>query len=336
MNVVFLNRLTRLEGRLEEVGQVFIGEEHGTWTAGWRQTESASEPTSEQVEQIWYEGVSWEELLAAFRHGVAGKMVAGFRPMLDGLLEDAPFWERKPSMPSMLHFYAEQQPETELTAKLKEWRRKKAQEKGIVAYLIATNRELHLLEVYRPQTAGELAQLPGFGKLKIDRYSAELTGLLKDEPRDHAYPLDWVADRVDTDALYVWMFRDREEKYGRALASVKEKKAILAGIRDGVTLEELEKRLQCPRRKLVERLERLDEDGYDVMPLIERELLTLPEEEWNHAQGAMVKLGDRYLKPLLKEIYGEMPTVETDQLERHYEKLRMMRIRYRKERKQVV
>ncbi|MFC5701200.1 HRDC domain-containing protein [Cohnella faecalis] len=330
MNIVFLNRLERVEGKTEERGQVYIGEDQGNWTAGWQPFDQQPDAT----EETWYEGVSWEELLASFRHGVAGKMVAGYRPLLDGMLEEKPFWE-KPTLPQLLQCYADAQPESALAVKLKHWRKTKSQEEGRSAYLVATNKEIQLLAVFIPQTLDELGQIPGFGKIKIEKYGKQLIGMLLDESRPHSFPLQWVERAVEPETFRVWLFRLREDKYGRALVTVREKKALLSAIRDGQTLAELEKLLECSRRKLVERLEKLDEEGYDVTPIIDKELGEVPYDEWTQVQGAISKLGDRYLKPILREVYGE-PAAGDQEVERRYEKLRMMRIRLRREGQKAV
>lgn len=326
MQIVFLNRLDRVDAGGESRGQVFIGESQGTWTAGWRLMAGGS---SEPGEEIWYEGVSWEELLAAFRHGAAVKMKEGYRPLIDGMLE-TPIWEREPSLLLLQQCYAELQPEKpELMAALRQWRSAKAAEEKRTAYLIATNRELQMLTVYLPRTMEELAQIPGFGKMKTERYGADLIAMLRDVPRKHAFPLDWVAQAVDTERFAEWMFRLKEEKYRRELSAVREKRSLLSAIREGKSIAEMEQALQLGRRKLVERIERLDEEGYDVLPVVDLELADVPPEEWTQASEAMTQLGDRYLKPLLRKIYGESESGPQD-LERKYEKLRMMRIRFRR------
>lgn len=330
VQIVFLNRLDRAEGHGETRGQVFIGEFQGTWTAGWRNVDD--QPEAEDV--IWYEGVSWEELLAAFRHGVAVKMREGYRPLIDGML-DAPEWERQPSLPLLLQCYAEQQAENaELTAALRQWRRAKTTEEKRSAYMVATNRELNMLAVYVPKSPAELAQIPGFGKLKTEKYGPDLLAILRDVPRQHTFPLDWVGKSISPDQFADWMFRLKEEKHGRALSSVRDKRTLLAAIREGKSLADMEQQLQCDRRRLLERIERLDEEGYDVLPIVERELTEVAPDEWTHASQAMVELGDRYLKPLLRKVYGEGAGGQQD-VERQYEKLRMMRIRFRRERQAV-
>lgn len=327
MQIVFLNRFDRADSHGESRGQVFIGETQGAWIAGWRDGDSGQEGS----EQIWYDGISWEELLAAFRHGVAIKMKEGFRPLIDGML-DTPQWEKQPSLYLLVQCYAEMQTvNAELDAKLREWRRTRAAAEKRTPYMIATNRVLHMLAVYVPRTMEELMQIPGFGKLKTDKYAADITELLKDVPRQHSFPLHWVAQAVDHDKFAEWMFRNKEEKHGRALSTARENRALLSAIREGKSLAEMEETLQIDRRKLLEKIEQLDSDGYDVLPLVELELKTVPPQEWEQASEAMRQLGDRYLKPLLIKLYGESASDQPD-ARQQYEKLRMMRIRFRRER----
>jgi hypothetical protein len=329
MQIVFLNQFERVAGQVEERTQVFIGELQGVWSAGWRsiQLETSS------VEDVWYEGMSWEELLAAFRHGVASKMREGFRPIIDGMLEETPFWERSPSLQQLLQCYADLQDAEEASANLRIWRRAKSLEEKKSAYLIATNRELQMLAVYLPQTLEELEQIPGFGKVKVERYGNDLIEMLKGVERKHVFPLEaWVSAAVSEEQLSSWMFQVKQEKYGKALATVQEKRSLLVGIREGRTLGQLEGELKFPRRKLLEKIERLDEEGYDVLPVVDQELLELSPEELLQIETAIEQLGDRYLKPLLRQVYGEISSNDQE-VERQYEKLRMMRIRFRRERK---
>ncbi len=57
-----------------------------------------------------------------------------------------------------------------LFARLREWRKERAQKEGIPVFIIATNKEL--LEVVRqtPGTKEALRQIHGFGRKKIDKY----------------------------------------------------------------------------------------------------------------------------------------------------------------------
>ncbi|SFA89170.1 HRDC domain-containing protein [Cohnella sp. OV330] len=331
MKIVFLNRLEQDSGYpAGREGQVFIGEEQGNWTAGWQETAEGGD--AERT--IWYEGTSWEELLSSFRHGVAGRMKEGYRPMLDGMLEDTPFWERKPQLQTLLQCYADGQPASdEVVESLRVWRRTKAAEEKRPAYMIATNRELHGLAVFLPHSQAELQQVPGFGKLKAERYGAELVAMLAKTERSHAFPLDWVSAAVTSERYAAWMFAQREDRYGKSLSLIQEKRKLLAGIREGSSLAELAERMQCARRELIARIEQLDEEGYDVLPLIDQELAAVPEQEKEVALGAMDELGDRFLKPLQQRVYGGAAGTEYAETERQYEKLRMLRISFRRSRK---
>jgi len=325
MQVVFLNQFERVKGHAEERAQVFIGELQGIWSVGWRALQGASF----EVEDLWYEGMSWEELLAAFRYGVAVKMKSGFRPLLDGMLEEVPFWERRQSLQQLLQCYADSRDAEEAAAVLRAWRRAKAIEEKKSAYLIATNREVQLLAVYLPHSVAELEQIPGFGKVKTERYGNEIVTLLQGMERTHSFPLsEWVPQAVSPDQLSSWMFSLKEEQYGKKLAGVKEKRSLLEGIRDGKSLVQLEDDLKCPRRALIERIERLDEEGYDVLPIVERELSEVSAEEALRIEEAISELGDRYLKPILRKVYEDPGTAE--EVEKKYEKLRMIRIRRRR------
>jgi hypothetical protein len=328
MEIVFLNRFERSAGPADaERGQVFIGEDQGVWTAGWHRLSDGGETS----EESWFEGMSWEELLASFRFGIARKMREGYRPLLDGMLEEVPFWERRPPLPALLQCYADQFDAEAALAPLRTWRRAKSAEEKRSAYLVATNRELQLLAVYAPKTEEELKQIPGFGKTKIEKYGKELLQLVGDLPREHQFPLDWVASAVTDEAYSEWAFRQKEERFGRQQSLVQEKKRLLSGIRQGRSLAELEQELSLNRRMLIERVDRLDEEGYDVLPLVERELSELPAEEVEQAVKAMDELGDQYLKPLFQRLYAG-----SGETERSYEKLRMLRIRFRRTRKSAV
>jgi len=327
MKIVFVNRLERWNGGGEpERCQVYIAEDQGCWTTGC--SPEPVNPDEEAGGDVWYEGLSWEELLATFRHGVARIMREGFRPVIDGMLEDLPFWERRPSLQTLLRCYAESLPEPEALGELKAWRKAKAVEERKSAYFIATNRELHMLAVYVPHTPEELMQIPGFGKWKAQKYGEELLQILRKMGREHRFPLDWVAERVDPAMLADWLIAQREQKYAKLREAIAAKHRLLALIREGKTLREMESQLQCSPRELAERVEKLDMEGYDVLPLVERELSSLPEEELKRVEEAFAELGDRYLKPLYDRVYGSAEASEDPVIQ--YSRLRLARIRFRR------
>ncbi|MGV2886065.1 hypothetical protein [Paenibacillus taichungensis] len=77
MQTVFSNELKQSDSKKKESGHVIIAESEGRWIAGW----STKDP--EKIEETWFEGESWEELLTAFRKGVAEKLNQGFRPEVE-------------------------------------------------------------------------------------------------------------------------------------------------------------------------------------------------------------------------------------------------------------
>ncbi|RRJ54728.1 hypothetical protein EHV15_34590 [Paenibacillus oralis] len=77
MQTVFLNKLQQVDTKKKESGNVIIKESEGRWIAGW------STKGPDKIEETWYDGESWEDLLAAFRKGVAEKFSQGFKPELE-------------------------------------------------------------------------------------------------------------------------------------------------------------------------------------------------------------------------------------------------------------
>lgn len=325
MQIVFLNRFEKGSSS-EQHAQVYISENDGVWAAGWREEEQS-------LAVQWYEGTSWEELLASFRAGVARQMRQGYRPLLDSMLEEVPFLERRPTIAQQLQCYAElQDVPSDTMEKLKIWRRAKSQEEKRPAYLIAANRELQMLAVYAPHTTEELAQVPGFGVVKLEKYGQGLLEILREVERPDRYPLHaWIAKALAEEELSGWLLRIKEEKYNRDLAQVKLKHALLGGIRSGRGLSELAIDLDCPRRLIAEKIEWLDEEGYDVFPVVDLSLAEVPEDELIKIESAMGELGDQYLKPLRAKVYGEEISDE-QVMEQQYERLRMARLRYRRTR----
>ena len=72
MEVIFMNKLSRLSDQHEEIAQLWIGEEENTWHLGWSRYEAG-----DREDTIWYEGTSWEELMHIYRHQLAMQMSEG-------------------------------------------------------------------------------------------------------------------------------------------------------------------------------------------------------------------------------------------------------------------
>lgn len=332
MQIVFLNTFEKQEDGLTAVSaQLSICEKDGRWSVLWLEL-SGAEPQREQPPQpqVWYEGTSWEELLAAFRHGAARMMGQGYEPVIDGMLEQS----RTPgSFLSMLQCYGELHCDQTLFQSLKEWRRSTAAEEKKSAYLVATNRMLWMIGAFVPKTEEELLQIPGWGKTKHAAYGAAVLAITQEAPRSTSFPLQWVADKLDGEAYRQWLFKQKENKYKTIMERHREKKKILSLLSGSGTLETLQNELSLPRRELLGRLEQLEQEGYDMEPLIERELTDVPEEEQKRIWDALASIGDRYLKPILQQVYGaEEAGTAGRSVEQLYERLRLMRLRFRRHR----
>ncbi|MBD2848034.1 HRDC domain-containing protein [Paenibacillus sp. IB182496] len=322
MQAVFVNTLEKQlgEGRVAQ-GRVSIGEEQGLWHVVWEE--------GDKERERWYAGTSWEEMLSTFRYSVAIKLGEGYVPVLDGMLE-----ERKPDRGmrgalSRYHCYGELHSDPELFEALRDWRRGRAIAEKKAAYVIATNRMLWMLSAYVPHQEDELLQIPGWGENKHGLYGAEVLEITRRYAQRTAFPLDWVAEALDTDTYTQWMYRQKEMKFKGELDRHQEKRRLLEGIQDGLSLAELQQSTELPRRELLERIETLEAEGYDLEALIERELAEVSQEEQQKIWQALASVGDRYLKPVLSEVYEEQE-LKTRQVEVLYDRLRLMRIRYRR------
>lgn len=325
MQLVFLNTLEKQtgEGRVTQA-QVSIGEKGGIWTVLWN---DAGE-LPEGGQSVWFEGTSWEEMIAAFRHGVAVKMGDGYVPVLDGMLEE--HRAGAGSYYSMLHCYGELHADAVLFDALREWRLARARTERKAAYLIASNRMLSMISAFVPHTPDELKQLPGWGDGKHAQYGEEVLAVTRQHQRTTSFPLDWAVDRLPADVYAQWLYKQKENRFRQEMDRHRQKRSILEGVRDGQSLDELQAQLDMPRRELLERIEQLENEGYDLTPLVERELQVLPGEEQERIVEALRSVGDKYLKPVLTQVYGSEKELEGKQLEPLYERLRLVRMRFRR------
>lgn len=324
MQLVFLNTFEKDEGGRTSSAQLTIAEEQGVWKVHWLEDDANAEAT-----EVWYEGISWEELLMAFRHGAAKMMGAGYVPMIDIMLDGGR--HAAGGYRSMLQCYGEQNGNDAVFQTLREWRRKTAAANRKSPYLIATNVLLWMISAYLPQTEEELRQIPGWGKSRNELYGADILDITRQEERTTSFPLDWVAEALDADQFKNWQFKQQENRYRNRMERQDEKKRMLTIVQQGGLLDSLVQELKLPRRELLLRLEQLEQEGYDLEPLVEGELRDLPETEKASILEALSEKGDRYLKPVMEQVYGDSDESKggrTDEL--IYEKLRLMRIHFRR------
>lgn len=320
MQIVFLNTFDKPSSDGNVISaRLSIIEQEGVWAVMW--AEEQGNPST------WFEGTSWEEMMLAFRHGVAVVMGDGYVPVIDGMLEE----KRGSSggLLSMLQCYGELHRNEELFEVLREWRRNKAVAEKKSAYLVATNRMLWMLSAFVPHLPEELLQIPGWGESKHRAYGLEIIDITSKHTRKTGFPLQWVVDELDPGLFTQWLYKQKETKYKNDMLRQQQKKRILSFLNEGGTLEQLQSELEMPRREIMDRIEQLETEGYDFDSLIARELADMPESEQQLIWEAFEQAGDRYLKPVLQQIYGADGSNDK-QVDVLYERLRLLRIRYRR------
>lgn len=326
MQIVFLNTFEKQaeEGSVVSA-QLSISEEQGVWGVDWLE-ESGGDP------ERWFEGTSWEEMMTVFRYGIARVMGQGFSPIVDGMLES----ERSSgTYLTMLQCYGELHANDELFQLLRDWRRKMAAAEKKFAYLVATNRMLWMISAFVPQSAEELSQIPGWGKAKHEAYGEYVLQITAGAERTTGFPLDWVPGALDAEQYTAWLYKQKENKYKGMLDRQQEKKQILHILQQAGGLDQLQKELTLSRRELLLRIEQLEQEGYDIDPLLERELRQVPDGERDQIWQALSTVGDRYLKPVLTQVYGEDPQAQSERpVEQLYERLRLMRMSYRRKKQE--
>ncbi|MGP0585262.1 HRDC domain-containing protein [Paenibacillus timonensis] len=327
MRIVFLNSLEKKDsGAMIQGAQVWIGEEEGVWRMGWNELLADG-----QSEDLWYEGSSWSEMLHVYRHRLAAKLGEGFRPVMEGIWDEKEGLTGRGMAAQKLFCYSELNGNESVYNELTAWRRKKASAERKAPYLIASNRLLRMISVFLPQTADELLQLPGVGENKAGEYGAELLEITKAVERKRTFPLDWVEQEIDGEVFRTWLYKQKEVKYRAEMEKFSIRRAALEALAEGLKVEDICTRTGIERRDAVELLENLEKEGYNTDDLVSAELEEMSEAEQQAVWHAYEELGDALLKPVLHKVYGT-EAAEGSSLDTLYERLRLIRIRYRRQR----
>lgn len=327
MQIVFMNRLSRISGMNQELfAQLWIGEEEGTWRLGWRDFSGEQE----NEDSIWYEGGSWNEMLCVYRHELAVKMGEGYRPLIDGVFHEEEGAAGRGQEHLKLQFYSELHGNEAIYDELCAWRRGKASSERKAPYILASNRLLRMLSTFLPRTLEELLQIPGVGEGKAAQFGTDWLGITAAAGREHQFPLNWVQECIEEEAFTSWLYKQKEIKYKKQLERLRLRRILLQGIESGQGMEELKAASGVSRREVLEAVEELEKDGYSVERLIDRELKEVSASEQSSVMTAYQLLGDTYLKPVLHKAYGEDFT-PAEGVDLYYERLRLIRIRFRRE-----
>jgi superfamily II DNA helicase RecQ len=73
--------------------------------------------------------------------------------------------------------------DADLSARLRDWRLERARNDGVPAYVVATNACLDELCRRLPGDALELAEVPGMGPARVERYGDDLLELVRTSAR---------------------------------------------------------------------------------------------------------------------------------------------------------
>lgn len=330
MRIIFLNSLEKREaGAVVGSAQVWMGEEESMWRMGWNEITADGEQ-----EYIWYEGSSWSEMLHVYRHRLVIKLGEGFQPTVEGVWEDKDQLRGKAMTAQKLICYSEGHPNEPVYTELCNWRRKKASTERKAPYLIASNRLLRLISVFLPHTLEELLQLPGVGQNKAGEFGDELLEMTRRHTQPSPFPLDWVEEEVNQETLRSWLYKQKEAKFRVEMEKYGVRRKLLEGIAEGLSVEQIRERVAMGRREVIELLEELEKDGYSTEPLVNKELQEMSDVEQTAVMEAYEELGDAFLKPVLQRVYGQ-EAAEAEDREMLYERLRLIRIRFRRDRSTV-
>jgi hypothetical protein len=328
MNLIFLNTMEKKEGEGKTgTAQVSIQEHQGVLQVIWSQPAA----NGKLAKTVWYEGQegSWSEMLLAFRDGIRAKMREGFFPLVEGFGQAAPYSEKRRNV-LQLHYYAEKTVNPDVLRALKQWRAEQARKEGKAAYMVATNRILHMIGAFLPHHAEELLQIPGFGEARSANYGTALLEITANLEREHHFPLNWVTDLVNQEEFLFWCEEEERKKEHTRTERAADKKKLLEAISHGGGLTELEAIVTMKRRELVLTIEELEKEGYDMAAIVEEELKTVDPDEQRQADILFQELGDRYLKPVVNKLYSEQELQGKD-MNRVYEWLRLYRMKFRRQ-----
>jgi hypothetical protein len=327
MNLIFLNSLEkRLEENRVKTAQISICEQQGAWHVFWNET--TKEGKLEQ--SSWFEGTQWDIMLQVFRDRLQEKIKEGYVPLLEGYGEADRSMSIRSRETQLLYYYSELNRNDQTYNLLRQWRREEATKEGRPVYIIASNRILDMLSALLPQSLDELKQIPGFGDNRTRTYGEAIIAITKNFPRETGFPLHWVAEMVNMQQFELWLGEQKRIRQQSEEAKLADKRKLLEAIAEGEDLSALEVKLSMKRRDILLAVEELAKEGYNVDAFVDMELGTVDPEEQLQVEQLFKQLGDRYLKPVLFQLYDEQQLKEKD-VNKTYEWMRLLRLKHRKQ-----
>lgn len=328
MNLVFMNSMEKeVETGRFQTAAVTIVEDKGKHQIHWQ------EPDHEggHRDELWFEGDNWEELLVTFQFRLTEKMAEGYTPVIEKLPQRPDQLSEQALRVQMLYYYSEHQTNESLFEALRSWRRERAVKDGKAPYLIASNRLLRVISTFIPHTRDELMQIPGFGQNKWDAYGKEIMEITQEVEQPRPFPLNWVNGTVNHEDFMTWLYTQQEMKFRSEVDQITRNKRLKQLIDSGASLKEVEKEIGMSSRDILLLLERLIQNGHDLSKWVKKELECVDESECKKVLETYKTKGDKYLKPVLEELYPEKESYHKSELDNLYLKLRLIRLHYRME-----
>ena len=326
MQLVYLNSLEKQTGENRVVtAQLSVCEDKGQWYVYW------NEPRGDgrAAQDCWYEGQRVNDMLLRLRERLNDKLSDGYVPLVGDIGGLGDLYAATNEI-GMLQFYSERHMNEVVYEALRQWRRERAAREGKSPFIVATNAMLKMVSAFLPHTVEELRQIPGWEKRRAEVYGDELLGITRGAPRTTTFPLDWVPLKIDSAEFRQWVAEERRQKHEAMNKKRDTRKRVLERIAEGAKLHTLQEELAIRRDDLLKLVEALDREGYDVQPLVEAELQSVPDGEIRLAWQVFEQEGDRYLKPVVHRIASSVDMAGKD-MRRLYEWLRLLRLKSRRE-----
>ncbi len=315
----FLMTLAKPSG---EIGKIILLVRNGEAETQW------SLITPDQEETVIYH--SEPELEQAWQHVetlLYEKVKEGFilnQPWMTQFLSTIP---PRFLMMRKLECFASQSMNSSLFLELKKWRKHAASASHIPPYFIGTDKLLSLIATYIPRTEDQLLQIPGIGNNKVSLYGRSILEITQKYEQIYSFPLDWINQKVTLDYFLPWFMTERKQKEEKRKARVtqemEEKLRLLEMIEDQMDLDEIAERLSISMSELLKRIRSLDQEGYDIMSFLEREVEQIQEKSL--IEDIALKLGGDRLKPIYEKMYGDEGDATTSkEVGQRYNRIRLV------------
>jgi hypothetical protein len=308
------------KNRDQTAGWIGVHRLNGQWYVCWYEVTEADEevlPTAEG--ELIYQGTAIHQAKQACLEHIRIKENNGYRlafPIRIGAGNTRPG-----SSLTELDYYSELHFDAECYEKLRQWRYNMAQERKVSPFIVATNRLLKQISAFLPYFEHEAVQLYGFSTNKWNQYGSDIVEITNKYDRQHTFPLDWVHEQVLSEHFEEWKEQqrlDKEQKENDFQEQwSREKKAILEGMEQGLSLQQLCRNLNRSASTVLKRIERLQDEGYEALSWLEKEVDTIAD--LSDMIAAAHELGTTYAKPVLQRLYDDL---SNDEIRSKYDQIR--------------